>query len=132
MAEKSVASTVTPDAPARYEETRQEERFLTPPVDIFENENELTVLADLPGVSKENLNVRVEDNILTIEAKPDKNGKGDSLYREFELATFYRQFQLTETVSREGIDAELKSGVLTLRLPKVEEAKPKLIEVKVS
>lgn len=114
------------------ETTRNRERFVAPPVDIYETENGLTVLADLPGVSKENLDIQVKDDLLTIQARTTQNTPGEPVRREFELVNFFRQFRLAETVDVNRIQAELKHGVLTLNLPKAEAAKPKRIEVQVN
>ena len=91
----------------------------------------LVVKADLPGVEKENLDLQVENNLLTIRAKPTHTSAGESVYREYELVNFFRQFELNEKVDRSKISAELKHGVLTLQLPKAEEVKPRKIEVRV-
>jgi HSP20 family molecular chaperone IbpA len=90
----------------------------------------LVVKADLPGVAKENLDVRVENNLLTIRGEPAHFPLGNPIYREYELVNFFRQFELTERVDQQKISADLKNGVLTLKLPRAEEAKPRRIEVK--
>ena len=131
MAEKTVPTTQNKPLSSR-EETRSEERYVTPPVDIYENGDALIVTADLPGVAKENLDVRVENNLLTIRGKSSHLASGDPVYREYELASFFRQFELNEKVDQGKISAELQHGVLTLRLPKAQEAKPRKIEVRVS
>jgi HSP20 family molecular chaperone IbpA len=100
-------------------------------VDIFETEAGLTVVADLPGVSKDNLNIEVKNDLLTLQATTNVNLPGDSIYQEFQLGGFFRQFRLTDTVDTNHIQAELKHGVLTLRLPKAATAKPRKIEVQV-
>ncbi len=130
MAEKTVAARTQEKVPASREETRSQERYITPPVDIFETTNGLVVTADLPGVSKEGLDVRVENNLLTIRGKTAHAAPGDPVYREYGLVNFFRQFELNEKVDQSKISAELKHGVLTLNLPKAEEAKPRKIEVK--
>ncbi len=114
------------------ETTRAEERYVAPPVDIYETAEGLVLMADLPGVRKEDLEVRVEDNVLTIQARPHHIAPADPVYREFELQNFFRQFELSEEVDQARIGAELKHGVLTLHLPKAEKAKPRRIEVRVS
>ena len=111
--------------------TRDEERYLTPPVDIYETDDELVVVADLPGVDKSQLEVSVTDGVLTIQGRATHEMPGFPIHEEFELATFYRQFQLAELVEQSEIKAELKNGVLTLHLPKAEEVKPKQIAVEV-
>ena len=131
MAEKTVATNgQNQNAPSR-EGTRSQERYVTPPVDIYETAGGLVVKADLPGVEKENLDLEVENNLLTIRAKPIPLTAGEPLYREYELVKFFRQFELNEKVDQSKISAELKHGVLTLQLPKAEEAKPRKIEVRV-
>lgn len=113
-------------------ETRDEARTLAPPVDIFEIDEGLAVVVDLPGVDKSGVDIRVENNLLTIKGAAGHKTIGDSVYQEFELLNYYRQFQLGEKVDQNKIRAEMKNGVLTIYLPKVEEAKPKKIPVKVS
>lgn len=114
------------------QETREEARTVQPPVDIFENEDGLTVVADVPGAAKEGVDVRVDKDILTISAKAAAAQTGALLYKEFELRDYYRQFQLGEKVDQEKIKAELKNGVLIIRLPRKEETKPKRISVSTS
>ena len=105
---------------------------MAPPVDIFETEAGLTVVADLPGVSKDNLDIEVKNDLLTLQATANINTPGDAIYQEFQLGGFFRQFRLANTVDTNRIQAELKHGVLTLRLPKAEAAKPRKIEVQVA
>jgi HSP20 family protein len=131
MAEKTVATrSQQPRTPSR-EETRSQERYVTPPVDIYELEEGLVVKVDLPGVAKENMDLRVENNLLTIHAKAVHVAPGEPIYREYGLVNFFRQFELNERVDQSKISAELKHGVLTLNLPKAEEVRPKRIDVKV-
>ena len=131
MAEKTVP-TAQSRTLSNKEETRSQERYVTPPVDIYENGEGLVVTADLPGVDKENLDVRVENNLLTIRGKPAYGGRGEPIYREYELVSFFRQFELNEKVDQSKITAELQHGVLILHLPKAQEAKPRKIEVRVT
>jgi HSP20 family molecular chaperone IbpA len=84
------------------------------------------------GVSKEDLDVRVDKNLLTIHGTVSHGVHGDLIYREYELVNYFRQFELTNNVDQSRISAELRHGVLTLSLPKAEGAKPKRIEVRVS
>lgn len=133
MAEKTVPTAPRERATASREETRSQERYVTPPVDIYENGDGLVVKADLPGVAKENLDVRVENGLLTIQTKPAQvTGSGSPVYREYELVNFFRQFELSDKVDQQKISADLKHGVLTLKLPRAEEAKPKRIDIKVA
>ena len=133
MAEKTVPATAKErNVPAR-EETRSQERYVTPPVDIYEDRDGLVVQADLPGVAKENLDVRVENGLLTIQTRPGNVPLGGgSVYREYELVNFFRQFELSDKVDQQKISADLRHGVLTLKLPRAEQAKPKRIDVKVA
>ena len=132
MAEQTVATRSQQRTPPSREETRSQERYVTPPVDIYETGEGLVVKADLPGVAKENLEVRVENNLLTIRGKSTHVAPGEPIYREYELANFFRQFELNERVDQAKISADLKHGVLTLNLPKAEEAKPRTIDVKIT
>lgn len=132
MAEKTVATRAQSQPPQSREETRSQEQYITPPVDIYETGDGLVVKADLPGVSKENLDVRVENNLLTIRGRSAHVAPGDPVYREYQLVHFFRQFELNERVDQGKISADLKHGVLTLMLPKAEEAKPRKIDVKVA
>ena len=114
-----------------------EESNLTPwapAVDIYETENELVVKADLPDVNSQDLDIRVENNILTIrgERKFATKVKEDNYLRiERAYGSFSRSFSLANSVKSEAIKAEYHDGVLTLSLPKREEAKPKQIKVNV-
>jgi HSP20 family protein len=118
-------------------ERRGEESNLTswaPAVDIYESEHELVVKADLPDVDPKDLDIRVENNILTIrgERKFEKNVSTENYLRvERAYGTFSRSFALSNTVNTEAIKAEYQNGVLTLHIPKREEAKPKQIKVSV-
>jgi HSP20 family protein len=132
MAERTVATRAQDKDPQSREETRSQERYITPPVDIYETAEGLVVKADLPGVSQEGLDVRVENSLLTIRGQAAHAAPGDPIYREYGLVNFFRQFELNERVDQSKISADLKHGVLTLNLPKSEEAKPRKIEVQVS
>src|SRR5262245_61598347 len=105
-----------------------------PAVDIFEGEHELVVKADLPDIKPEELDIRVENNILTIrgERKFEKKAEEKSYLRvERSYGSFARSFSLANSVNTEAIKADYKDGVLTLTIPKREEAKPKQIKVNV-
>jgi len=115
-----------------------EESSLTawaPAVDIYETEHELVVKADLPEVDPKDLDIRVENNILTIrgERKFEKKVKEENYLRvERAYGTFARSFTLANTVNSDAIKADYQNGVLTLTIPKREEAKPKQIKVNVN
>jgi len=105
-----------------------------PAVDILENEHELVVQADVPDVDPKDLDIRVENNILTIrgERKFQKQVNENNYLRvERSYGTFARSFSLANTVNSEAIKADYQNGVLTLNIPKREEAKPKQIRVNV-
>jgi HSP20 family protein len=106
-----------------------------PSVDIYEAAHELVVEADLPDIKPEDLDIRVENNILTIrgERKFEKKVEEKNYLRvERSYGSFARSFSLANTVNTEAIKADYKDGVLTLSIPKREEAKPKQIKVNVS
>jgi HSP20 family molecular chaperone IbpA len=104
----------------------------TPAVDIFETDKEITLLADMPGVKADDLNIDLRDNTLTLSADIAPLDKADEqdLLVEYETGKYYRQFTLGEMVNQDNIDAKLNDGVLRLTLPKVEKATPKKIAVK--
>jgi HSP20 family protein len=135
MAENTVAKTdteLTPSEERAVAETRDEQRYLSPPVDILETEDGLAVVADLPGVSREGLDVSVDDDILTIKGRNATSATGEALRAEFELLDYYRQFRLGEQIDQERITAELKHGVLHVGLPRVPKATPRQIQVNVN
>ena len=106
---------------------------LFPPGDVIEDEAGITLTADLPGAAKENLAIRVEGNTLTVEA-PLSLGESRqlaSVYAEVRAAQFHRSFTLSRELDSSKIDAALKDGVLKLHVPKLEQAKPRRIEVRV-
>jgi len=105
-----------------------------PAVDIYETEHELVVKADLPDVDPKDLDIRVENNILTIrgDRKFEKKVNEDNYLRvERAYGAFSRSFSLANSVNAEAIQADYQNGVLTLSIPKREEAKPKQIKVNV-
>src|SRR5271163_5068074 len=105
-----------------------------PAVDIYETEHELVVKADLPDVDPKDLDIRVENNLLTIRGErkfEKKSNEGNYLRVERAYGSFARSFSLANTVNSEAIKADYQNGVLTLSLPKREETKPKQIKVTV-
>ena len=106
-------------------------RIFSPAVDIFETEREITLLADMPGVKPENLDIDLRDNTLTLAgevADPERVGEEDVI-REYYTGKYFRQFSLSEVINQAKIDAKLHDGVLRLSLPKVEKATPRKITV---
>src|SRR5918999_5907323 len=109
------------------ERTRAQERFMIPVVDIYETADGLVLCADMPGVGLEDLQIRLEESILTIQGRAKHAIDLEPTYREFELGNFYRQFELSELVDQDKINARLHHGVLIMELPRAEKAKPKQI-----
>ena len=106
-----------------------------PAVDIFDKDNEIVLKAELPGLKKEDIDIHVEDNLLTLrgERKREEEVKEKGYYRsERAYGQFSRSFTLPATVDAKKISASFKDGVLAVALPKAEEAKPRQIEVKVA
>jgi HSP20 family molecular chaperone IbpA len=104
----------------------------TPSVDIFETEKEITLLADMPGVKAGELNIDLRDNVLSLDGdvEPPEGDDEVDVLREYRTGKYYRQFTLSQMIDQSKIDAEMKDGVLRLRLPKVEAATPRKISVK--
>jgi HSP20 family protein len=111
-------------------EQQSERGFVIPPANISATENEYLLELDMPGVSKEGLEVTIEGNELTIIGRrKDEAPSGDLCYCESGLADYRRMFELGPDIDTSKINAEMKNGVLKLHLPKSERAKPKQIEV---
>ena len=101
-----------------------------PVVDIYENEDEILVYADMPGVEKDKVTVNVDNGTLTLSGIRETETKGAAVWHEFGDVEFKRSFSVPQTIDVEKVNAELKDGVLRLHLPKSEAAKPKQIEIK--
>jgi len=104
----------------------------TPPIDIHEGPDGLTLEADLPGATERNLHIQLEDNVLDLYAKIDSPAPEGArlVHEEYRLGDYHRSFILSDEVDRERISAELKNGVLRLVLPKGERARTRRIEIK--
>jgi len=128
--------TASPGAP-RPTDSGQAPRYqsaaLTPPVDVVEDAGGITLYADLPGVSRDKLNLHVEAETLTIEAESGLSVPDDLKisHTEVGLGRFRRVFTLSKELDTEKVSAELAQGVLKLRIPKAEHAKPRRINVEV-
>ena len=112
-------------------ETTRGETFVSPDVDIYETEDELVLVADVPGVTHGGVELGLEEGVLEITAHggaPD--AEGEPVHEEYRPSSYYRAFKLTEVIDAEKIGAGLKDGVLTVRLPKSARAKPRKINVK--
>lgn len=103
----------------------------TPVVDICETDQELTLLADMPGVRAEDLTIDLRDNVLTLsgDVRPWEDSNESNVLVEFAIGKYYRQFTLSEAIDQEKIGARLEDGVLRLTLPKAERAVPRQITV---
>lgn len=119
--------------------TKQEEKNIektkelyeaTPAVDIYENEEEILVYADMPGVVKDDISVDINNGTLSISGVRKLSVNGSITYEEFSNVEYVRNFSVPQTIDVEKVEAELKNGVLRLHLPKSEAAKPRQIEIK--
>jgi HSP20 family molecular chaperone IbpA len=112
------------------EATRPMRAFL-PNADIFETEEALTVVLEMPGVDRDNINVSVENGLLSIEGRINfsKYEGLDPVYSEYNIGPFRRTFRISSRIDQDKIRAEMRDGVITLVLPKAEEAKTRRIEV---
>ena len=122
------------EATAGADTARRSDAALMPPVDVIEDSSGITLRADLPGVPKEKLSLQIEGDTLTIEgemsiAMPDGM---ESSYAEVNVPRYRRVFTLSKELDPSRVSAELRNGVLSLRIPKAEHAQPRRIEVKVS
>jgi HSP20 family protein len=107
-------------------------RVFLPATDIYESEDALTVVVEMPGVDKDDVAVRIEDGVLNVEGRLDfsKYQNLVPVYTEYNIGNYARSFRLSAKIDQSKIAAEMNDGVLSLLLPKVEEAKPRTIQVK--
>src|SRR3954451_18510348 len=114
------------------QETTIPASVFVPTADIYESQDTLTVILEMPGVQKDNVDVRVEDGTLNIEGRLDlaKYQGLVPLYTEYNIGHYARSFRLSSKIDRTKIAADLKDGVLSVTLPKAAEAKPRTIKVK--
>jgi HSP20 family molecular chaperone IbpA len=128
MTEKDLASA---QKSLSRETTRASDYYVTPAVDILETEDGLTLLADMPGLDDKSLEISVEQGVLTIRGNAPA-GDGEYLRREFAMTGFWRQFALADSFDADRAEASIAHGVVTLKIPKAEAAKPKRIAVNVN
>jgi HSP20 family protein len=125
-----IATSPTPKEPNGVKEGRQySARTASPPVDVFENGEELLVIADVPGVPAGAIDVRVENGTLTLEAKRVVENIGPALAREYDEVDFTRTFRIPAGIDTAGIKAEAKNGTVLVRLPKIAAVKARKITV---
>ena len=113
------------------ERTRDRLAFV-PRADIYGTDNEIVVVADMPGVDENSVDITLENNVLTINGyvEPEQPGERSLTYAEYQVGDYQRAFTLSDQIDREGIEATVKDGVLRLHLPKITEAKVKKIAIK--
>ena len=106
-------------------------RAFVPSADIYESETALTVVLEMPGVSKENVDVNVEDGVLTVEGRIEfsKYERLQPVYSEYNVGPYRRSFQISNQIDHSKIAAQMRDGIMILELPKVETAKPRRIQV---
>jgi HSP20 family protein len=116
----------------KKQETTIPARVFLPTADIYEDEDELTVILEMPGVDKGNVEIRVEEGVLNVGGRLDfsKYQGLQPLYTEYNIGNYSRSFSLSNKIDQNRLAADLKDGVLSLKLPKMEEAKPRTIQVK--
>lgn len=111
-------------------DTTEEVRKIIPPVDIYETQNEVILIADIPGVSKENLKLDIDNDELSIKGPfLEKDTGGEKLLDECIYGEYYRTFAIGDAIDKEKIAAKLENGVLTLTFPKLEKVKPRKINI---
>ncbi len=114
-------------------ETTKPEKHFVPAVDIFENNDQITIVAEMPGVQVEGIDVSLEDDLLTIRGmrQADELPETRTLLQEFETGHYLRRFTVAEIIDQDNVQASLKDGLLTVILSKKAPAKPKKIEIRV-
>lgn len=118
-------------APANAPERIDQGNFFTPHVDIIENNDSFIFQADLPGVKPGDIDISIENGVLTIDGRvhPRQTEDHDYVWQEYGVGHFHRQFTINAPVKTDGISAELKNGELTLTVPKAEQARTRKIQV---
>ena len=116
----------------KKEETTIPARVFVPNADIYETPTELKVVLEMPGIEKDKVEINLKDGVLHVEGRLDlsKYSGLQPLYTEYNVGHYARSFQLSSKIDQGKIAAEMNNGVLSLTLPKVEEAKPRTIQVK--
>ncbi len=113
-------------------ETTKNETCYAPQVDIYETEKEVVVVADMPGVQPDGVDLSLEDNVLTIQGRRgEEKHVGRMVLEEYEPGHYLRRFTVAETIDQERIEAALADGVLRVRLPKAEPTQPRKITVRI-
>jgi HSP20 family protein len=115
-----------------WEEALEREKWVTPTVDIYETEDEFVLHTSMPGVSKENVKIKVEDDSLVLMGRINYEEAKSRKYilRESRIGNFYRKFKISDSIDIDKVDAKLENGVMVVVLPKNERIKPRSIEIK--
>jgi HSP20 family protein len=111
-------------------ELTQEGPFFIPNIDIFEDGDSIVLLADMPGVSKNNVDIQIEDGQLRIQGKVAKEAPGEYVLSEYSIGDYFSNFTLSSTIDQSGIKASMKNGVLRVVLPKSDKSKPRKVTIK--
>jgi HSP20 family molecular chaperone IbpA len=116
---------------AKQEEKTTPGRYYVPAADIFETDQALTLMLEMPGVGKGNVDIQIENDVLRVEGKIDYSAykEVDPVYTEYNVGHFTRAFTLPNKIDRDAISAQVENGVLTLTLPKIKDAQPRRITV---
>lgn len=116
---------------AQQEEKTVPGRYYTPAADIFETDDALTLMLEMPGVTKNNVDVQIENDVLRVEGKIDYSAYKDiePVYTEYNVGHYARAFTLSSKIDRDAITARVEDGVLTLTLPKAKEASSRRIAI---
>lgn len=110
-------------------ELTREGPYFSPAVDIYGNETELVLLADMPGVTPDQVEIDLRENVLTILGRVKSEDKGEELLSEFRTGNYFRSFRVTDVIDQGKITASISDGVLKLVMPKAEKAVPKKIPI---
>ncbi|MEW5844472.1 MAG: Hsp20/alpha crystallin family protein [Bacteroidota bacterium] len=115
-----------------WDEALENEPWVAPLVDIYETADEYYLTANIPGVSKENVKIKLEEGFLVIMGRVNVDETKNRKYvlNEIEEGNYYRRFKISESIDEQKIDAKLENGILSVKLPKHERVKPKSIEIK--
>jgi HSP20 family protein len=108
---------------------QEETLYFRPATDVFETQDSVFLRFDMPGVAKDQTDITVDKGLLTVTGHTRKEQPGQCVYRETRIGDYQRQFTLTEDVEVDAITAEMQAGVLTIRIPKGEKAKPRKIQI---
>jgi HSP20 family protein len=131
MAEKQELQVQQKREVDKAQESTTPTRAFVPSADIYESENALTVVLEMPGVSRDNVDVNIEGGVLTVEGRIDfsKYEGLQPVYSEYNVGPYRRTFQISSQIDQSGITAEMRDGIITLELPKAEAAKPRRVQV---